>query len=503
MAQVKLTRIKKLVAGQTLFEAEGLTADTGEIVGIVGNNGAGKTTLMRIIAQQDKEFKGQRLVQGTVTFVHQVNPLTDQSGGQATVSQIRTALSQRPDILILDEPTANLDERHQDWLVQQVRKFRGLLLVISHDRHFLAQVATKIWAIANHEYMQFDGGLAAFEALEEQHQANQLQAYRHQHQKEHALKLAVQARKEKAGKIRRGSRKMGRVELAKTKTTREQNAGKMERSAHALLERAAKQTTITKPFQSSPIKLMPTDFPVFTGKTVVSVNQFDLIVADKYLLQQATFQIKPSERVALVGPNGIGKTTLIRAILTRQPQTKLSTNARVGYFKQDITQLPMRRLVWPFLQRVSVLDDNRTRQVMGAFGITSRFYQREIGALSGGEQVKLQLLSILLSDSNFLILDEPTNFLDEQALDALAAYLKRYPGTVLLVSHDLAFRHQVATRTLLFQKQRLIDPNTTTLHAKQPSNLPLLQLRYDQLMMSANASTQELRELKQQIETLK
>lgn len=503
MTQIKLTQISKIVAGQILFKADNLTASAGDIVGIIGNNGAGKTTLMKIIDQQDKDFAGQCLIQGTVEFVQQVKPLMDKSGGQETVAKIMTALSKQADILILDEPTANLDESHQKWLVQQIHQLNGLVLVISHDRHFLTQVANKIWEVTNHEYTQSDGRLKEFEALSEQQQVNQLQAYHRQHQKEHELKLAVQARKEKASQIRRGSRRMGRVELAKTKSAREQNAGKMEKSAHAMLERAHKQSTVTKPFQKSSIKLMTTDFPVFTGKTVVSVNQLQLKLGERYLLKKAVFQIKPGERVALVGPNGVGKTTLIRAILTHQPYTQLSPSATIGYFEQDITKLPMNQSVWHFLQTASVLDDNRTRQVMGAFGITSLFYSRQISELSGGEQVKLQLLSILLSDSNFLILDEPTNFLDRQALDALADYLSNYPGTVLLVSHDIDFRQQVVTRTLLFENQQLIDPVKTAVHAKQPSNLPLLQLRYDQLMLSDEASTQELIELKQQIDALK
>lgn len=503
MTQIKLTHLKKIVAGEPLFDATDLTATTGDVVGIVGNNGTGKTTLMKIIAQQDTDFEGQRIVQGTLSFVHQVNPITDKSGGQETIAKIREALALRPEILILDEPTANLDEQHQDWLVKQVNQVNGLILVISHDRHFLTQTATKIWAISNGQYTQFDGNLANFEQLTKQNHANQLHEYHRQTQKEHDLKLAVQSRKEKAARIRRGSRKMGRVELAKTKSAREQNAGKMERGAHALLSRAQNQNSVEKPFETSAIKLMVTDFPAFSGKTVVSANDLTLKPYGKALLTNGSFQIKPGERVALVGPNGIGKTTLIQAILAEQPHTHLSIHAKVGYFNQDITKLPLNQTVWEFMKRQSVLDDDRTRQMMGAFGLNSLFYTRQISELSGGERVKLQLLSVLLSESNFLILDEPTNFLDGQALDALATYLIAYPGTVLLVSHDVDFRQRVVNRTLKFQNQQLIDPQKTAVHAANPSDLPLLQLRYDQLMTAPESDSQELQRLKKQIDALK
>ena len=295
---------------------------------------------------------------------------------------------------------------------------------------------------------------------------------------------------------------MGCVELAKTKTAREQNAGKMERGARAMKERAQRQTDATKPFERSAIKLMTTDFPTFSGKTVVNVNQFDLKAFGKKLLTNATFQIKPGERVALIGPNGSGKTTLINAILTHQPHTQISNHATVGYFNQDISQLPGDSSVWSFMRRASVLDEDRTRQIMGAFGLNARFYDRQIEELSGGEKVKLQLLQILLGNSNFLILDEPTNFLDVQALQALADYLNQYPGTVLLVSHDQDFRKQVATRTLSFENQNLIDPDMATVHAAPASDLPLLKLRYDQLMMAPDSDTKELQKLRQQIDAL-
>lgn len=503
MTQIKLTQLTKMVDGEQLFQTTELTAHDGDVVGIIGNNGAGKSTLMRLISGDDQEFTGQRLVSTKVTLVKQVNPLQDRSGGQETLFILREALAKRPAILILDEPTANLDEKHQDWLIDQVHQYHGVLLVVSHDSHFLTKTATKIWAVNQHQFTEFEGGFKAYQTNHRQQISRQQHEYERQHRQEKELKQAVEKRHQKAQRIRKGSRNMGRIERANTKSIREQNAGKMERGAKALLDRSQRQTTVNKPFQAAPIKLVQADFPPFTGKTVLSASSLTLQRNHQVLLKQVTFAVKPGERVALQGTNGSGKSTLIEAILQHAPHTQLSNHARVGYFKQDITQLDDTLSVWQLLSRVSVLGNDRTRQIAGAFGINARFYDRLIGQLSGGERVKLQVLSVITSESNVLVLDEPTNFLDVGALNALAAYLIQYPGTVVFVSHDADFRQRVATRTLVIKHQQLVDPNRTVTRAAAPSQLPLLQLRYDQMMLDPFAKSDDLRQLRQQIDQLK
>lgn len=163
-----------------------------------------------------------------------------------------------------------------------------------------------------------------------------------------------------------------------------------------------------------------------------------------------------------------------------------------------MTALPANQTVWQVMQKATTLDADRTRQIMGAFGLDAKFYDRLVGDLSGGEQVKLQLLSILVSASNLLLLDEPTNYLDLPALQALADYLVGYPGTVLFVAHDQTFRQQVATRTVQLTDQQLIDPRQTA-QGVPASDLPRLRFEYDRLMLDPTADTTQLRELREKI----
>lgn len=498
LTQLTLTNLTKTVAGETLFTAERLTAQTGDRVGIIGANGGGKTTLARIITGVDTDFEGTRAVNASVQLVPQIAPVIGRSGGQSMLDRVRRALSQHPAILILDEPSANLDDRHQDWLRQQLLHYPGLLIVISHDRDLLTTVATQIWSLENHQYTQYNGDYTHFMSERQQTRDNNLSQYHREQRERRELQQAVQARHEKAARVRKGSRRLTAAERSNTRSIREQNAGKMERGARALQDRADRQTTTVKPHEAAPVKLLATDLPPVTGKYLITVDDLHLTHGKHDLASHVRLRIKPGERVALSGPNGSGKTTLITAVLTHAAQTHLAPSARVGYFHQDMTQLPADQTVWGFLSRATTLDRNRTRQIMGAFGLTATFYDRSIGDLSGGERVKLQLLGILVSASNLLVLDEPTNYLDLPALQALEDFLVGYPGTVLFVAHDQAFRQKVATRTVVLQDQELRDPAHSA-KGVPASDLPRLQFEYDQLMMAPELDTKRLRKLRDQI----
>ena len=498
MTQLYLNDITKTVAGQPLFTTTQLTAQTGDRVGIVGANGAGKTTLAQIIAGTDRDFTGQRQVAAPVIRVAQIAPTQGQSGGQSMLTRVRRALAQRPEILILDEPSANLDDNHQAWLSQALGHFDGLLLLISHDRDLLQRVATKLWVVDQGTFTQYNGTFAAYQTAKQQRDANDLAQYQNQQNERRKLQLAAQKKREKAHRVRKGNRKMSAAERSNSRTLREQNAGRLERNAHDLAARAAQQVTTAKPHTSAGIKLVATDLPPVTGKYLVNVSDLTLKRGKHRLLTKASLRIRPGERVALTGPNGSGKSTLLDALLAHHAQTHLAASARIGYFYQDMTALPADLTVWQVMQKATALDADRTRQVMGAFGLDAKFYDRLVGDLSGGEQVKLQLLSILVSASNLLLLDEPTNYLDLPALRALADYLVGYPGTVLFVAHDQTFRQQVATRTVQLTDQQLIDPQQTA-QGVPASDLPRLRFEYDRLMLDPTADTAKLRELREKI----
>ncbi|WP_047998754.1 ABC-F family ATP-binding cassette domain-containing protein [Lactiplantibacillus herbarum] len=505
MTEIQLTKISKTMAGRPLFEIDKLTATMGDHIGIVGRNGSGKSTLAHILTGDDQDYSGQLIVDESVVYVPQIAPTANQSGGQAMLTRIRQALGQRPSILILDEPSSNLDETHQIWLIKQLRQYRGLLLLISHDRQLLNAVTTQTWAVEQQRVTAYPGNYQHYQEIKDQQLVTQEAAYHRQNQHQRNLLAAQQARHEKAQRIRKGNSHMSAGERANSKSTREATAAKIERTAKRMVERGQRELTAAKPFTQSGFKLVATDFPRFTGKVVVAARDVTLREYGKTLLKKTSFQIKPQSRVALVGPNGSGKTTLLRAILAGQTTgLTLAPAAKVGVFNQDMTMLDDAITVWETVRRGSHLPDQTLRNVMGALGLPARFYPQMVAELSGGELVKLQLVRILVGDYNVLMLDEPTNYLDVDALDALADYLQHYPGTVIFVSHDEPFREAVATMTLQLKDQQLTDPTQVVTEVNSAaSDLPLLQFKYDQLMADPMAKTADIQALRQQIDALK
>nr|WP_252269512.1 ATP-binding cassette domain-containing protein [Lactiplantibacillus pentosus] len=237
MTMINLTKIQKNVAGRALFTIDHLVATTGDKIGVVGRNGTGKSTLAHLITGVDADYRGQLVTDAPVSYVPQLAPTLNQSGGQAMMSRIRQALSARPAILILDEPSSNLDEAHQQWLIAQLQGFQGLLMLISHDRHLLNAVTNLTWAFEDQRVQAYAGNYAHYREVRDQQRQTQEVAYQRQMRHQRDLLAAQQQRHEKAQRIRKGNRRMSAAERSKTKSLREATAAKMERTAKRMVAR--------------------------------------------------------------------------------------------------------------------------------------------------------------------------------------------------------------------------------------------------------------------------
>jgi ATP-binding cassette subfamily F protein 3 len=349
-------------------------------------------------------------------------PLTHLSGGERTRALLAQLLLRRPALLLLDEPTNHLDLDAVEWLEETLLRWKGALVVIAHDRYFLDRVATRIWE------MEF-GGLDAYRG-NYSHYAQQRDDRRERQQKEWE---AQQEQVEKTEEFIRRNMAGQRTREAQGRRTR--------------LERFMQQEAIDRPREEKRIRLgLTTD--IRSGDLVLATK--DLVVGyDAPLFASPNLEIRRGDRVALIGPNGAGKTTLLKTILGDIPALKgrvrFGASVQTGYLAQAQAGLNPEQSVLDAILDVQNLPLARARNFLGQFLFSGDDVFRRIGTLSGGQRSRVALARLTLQGANFLLLDEPTNHLDITSQEILEDVLRRFPGTVLLVSHDRYLVQSIAT----------------------------------------------------------
>ncbi|MDI4585143.1 ATP-binding cassette domain-containing protein [Oenococcus sp. UCMA 14587] len=443
-----IENLEKNINGSPLIYVKRLKIAVHQKIGIIGDNGQGKTALLNIISGKDRDFSGNFQSQGEIIFVQQLNKFNDLSGGQKTRELIKKALIQRPDLLLLDEPTTHLDEKNVQWLLQQLQDFSGSILAVSHDRYFLKQFADLLWIFENHRVREFKGNFARFLESRKSLLTSQKNAYKSAKNKRRQLQKSVQIISGKADK------------LSKTSIRNPFYAKKSKSLAHLAKNsqrRIENLSRVEKPFEKKSLKLR-NSFNLTKGKNLIKVLNLDVVREKHLLVSGFSLTISSGDKLALIGDNGVGKTTSIEAIVAgKAPTVTRSENLKIGYFHQDLNQLDNSKNLLENILDGSLENEQTVRDFLGAFGIRrDKVFQKTV-SLSGGEKIKLALIKILLSGANLLILDEPTNFLDLSAIEALEDFLLDYSGGILLISHDLELVKTVANKIYKIEGQRIIE----------------------------------------------
>ncbi|AWW98367.1 ATP-binding cassette domain-containing protein [Oenococcus oeni] len=383
-----------------------------------------------------------------MVFVERLNRFNDLSGGQKTRELIEKALAQKPNLLLLDEPTTHLDEKNIKWLLRELRNFSGSILAVSHDRYFLKQFADLLWVFENHQVKEFTGDFVHFIEFRKSLSLNQKNVYKSAKNKSRQLQKSAQIISSKADKLAKtsirnpfyGKKSKKLAHLAKNNQRRIENLEKVE-----------------KPYEKKSLKLR-NSFNLKEGKNFIKVLNLDVIREERLLVSGLSLTISTGDKVALIGDNGVGKTTSIEAIMcAKAPVVTRSENLEIAYFHQDLSQLDDSKNLLENILNGSLESEQTARDFLGAFGIRrDKVFQKTI-SLSGGEKIKLALIKTLLSGANLLILDEPTNFLDITAVKALEDFLLGYSGGVLLISHDRELVETVANKIYKISGQRIIE----------------------------------------------
>ncbi len=359
------------------------------------------------------------------------------SGGQKTRVSLGKLLVTKPDVLLLDEPTNHLDIESIRWLEGFLMNYKGAVVIVSHDRYFLDRVVTKVVELFQHKATVFLGNYSEYAKKKAKVREDLLKQYYNQqreikHQEEVITKL----------------RSFNREKSIRRAESREKMLDKIER-----IEKPTEENTDIK------IVLEPN---VVSGNDVLTVEHLSKSYPSRHLFSDLSFEIKRGERVALIGNNGTGKTTILKIINqlieADAGSVTLGSNVSIGYYDQEHQVLSHEKTIFEEISDdYPNLTQTQIRNVLAAFLFTEDDVFKRIADLSGGERGRVSLAKLMLSDANFLILDEPTNHLDITSKEILESALNQYTGTVFFVSHDRYFINKTATRIIELTGETLVN----------------------------------------------
>lgn len=512
MILLQLNDISKSFDGEDIFTRVNFEVKTGERIGVVGRNGAGKSTLMKIIAgvedydsghiskiknlrmgyltqqmtlnssasvfeemskpfehlkkmellireetnwladhasnydseeyqqhmeryesltNQFEQLDGYQYESKIKTVLHGLNfneddfnkPINDFSGGQKTRLSLAQMLLNEPDLLLLDEPTNHLDLETTKWLEDYLKYFKGAIVIISHDRYFLDKIVTQIYDVALGDVKRYVGNYEKFIEQRDKYYESRMQEYERQQDEIKRLETFVE-------------KNITRASTSGMAKSRRKTLEKMERIDKPMLD--ARSANIQFGFNRN------------TGNDVMHIRNLK-IGYDSPITSPINIEVSKGDHIAIIGPNGVGKTTLIKTIARRQNQLEgeitFGANLQIGYYDQKQAEFKSNKTIIDYVwDQYPTMNEKDIRAILGRFLFVQDDVKKVINDLSGGEKARLQLALLMLQRDNVLILDEPTNHLDIDSKEMLEQALKDFEGTILFVSHDRYFINQLANK---------------------------------------------------------
>ncbi|MCD7035237.1 ATP-binding cassette domain-containing protein [Metabacillus sp. GX 13764] len=429
-AQQELLAIQKAM---TSLEKEMAEAKEHELHKLLQKYGALQEQFERL-GGYEMETKRKKVASGLNITPLLSQPFSTLSGGEKTKVGLGVILLQSPDLLLLDEPTNHLDIHAVEWLEQFIKEYKGTVISISHDRHFLDETASKILDLEDGEVTVYHHNYSGFTAEKQNRLLHEFQAYQEQQKKIKKMKEAIKRLREWANQANPPSEGLHK------------RARNMERA----LERMEKLKRPVLEHKKMALQFEGTDR---SGKRAVTVEKASKAFGGKQLFTEADLELLYKDRLAIVGENGSGKSTLIKMMLGEiQPDegsVKLGSSVKVGYLAQQaLSKKEESMTIIDFFRENISMTEEAARHILAKFMFYGPAVFKKMAGTSGGERMRVQLARLMQQDINLLILDEPTNHLDIDSREVLEDAIEQFSGTVLAVSHDRYFLEKLFSKTV-------------------------------------------------------
>jgi len=445
-----LKNIEISVGINFLFKLDKLEIFEYDIIGIVGKNGSGKSTLLNIISCSVEPDLGYVKNLCELSYFKQFNDNDDGeennlSGGENAKIFLSEALNKNAPLLLLDEPTSNLDISSIRLLEKQILSYNGGIVLISHDRKLLENLCTRIINIENQTATVYDCSYGEFIDLKEKEVQRAELLYESYNKERRRLIESIRETQSKTKSVRKAPKRMGNSEARLHKREAGERIEKVEGSVQALKTRLDKLEVREKPKKQRKIGIELKDInESYRGRYIIECEDLSIAFDNKILFKNAGFRINTGNKTVLIGDNGSGKTTLIRKILDIDCENIKLNAKKTAYYSQSLDILDSSKTILENVMLENVFTELEARNILGRLDIREDNVHKKVANISGGERVKVCFAKVFTQGADLIILDEPTNYLDITATQALEEIINEYDGTVLAVSHDRSFAENIS-----------------------------------------------------------
>lgn len=475
MLFVEGNKIKKYFNDRLVLDIDNLKIYSEDRIGIVGVNGVGKTTLINILSQKLEADEGWVKIYGKFAYISQLEEVEkkkissemaskfgipntwrkEMSGGEKTRFKIAQALEEKSMLIFADEPTSNLDIEGIELMEMRFKEYKGGLVIISHDRDFLDKLCNKILEIEDGRIKIYHGNYSDY-AEQKSHERKRSEFEYQQYVKEKKrLQEVIKETKEKVRGIRKTPRRMGNSEARLHKMGSQKAKANLEKAIKSAEKRIEHLEVKEKPKSQKTIQLDVMESDKLHSRIIIEGKNINKSFGNKVIFNNADFTIYNAAKVALIGPNGCGKSTLIKMILDGDEGIRIPHGAKIGYFSQNMEILEENASILENVMEDSLYTETFVRIFLARLLFKGEDVYKKVSVLSGGERVKVSFAKILLKDINLLILDEPTNYMDINSLEVIEETLRDFDRTLLFVSHDRRLISGVADHIMTIENQEI------------------------------------------------